>query len=246
MWSPGLDRQAGGGQAAVDQVGPVLDLLQLALDDADQAVHGGGGEVGDGPLEQRPDALGRIEVRRVRGQPVDAQPFPVLLGEVRQVRRQVDVEVIPVLCPAVLCGRRRVVSGVAAGGRLGGAAAGHIMLRPERLLPLPPGTERKLSRCWRATSSSLRRPAGSGPAGSARRSSAMPAGYLSRAIAPGRCCATSRRWWRSGSSPACAAPRPWPTCPLTSTISSPCGWPRTAVAGMPLPKSAVRSSRCWR
>jgi hypothetical protein len=36
--------------------------------------------------------------------------------------------IIPVLCPAVLCGRRRVVSGVAAGGRLGGAAAGHIMI----------------------------------------------------------------------------------------------------------------------
>jgi hypothetical protein len=38
-------------------VGPVLDFLQLALDDADQAGLVGGGEVGDGPLEQRPDAL---------------------------------------------------------------------------------------------------------------------------------------------------------------------------------------------
>jgi hypothetical protein len=28
--------------------------------------------------------------------------------------------------------------------------------------------------------------------------------------------------------------------------SAPCGWPRTAVAGMPLPRSAARSSRCWR
>jgi hypothetical protein len=36
--------------------------------------------------------------------------------------------IIPVLCPAVLCGQRRVVSLVAAGGRLGGAAAGHIMI----------------------------------------------------------------------------------------------------------------------
>jgi hypothetical protein len=33
-------------------VGAVLDLLQLALDDADQAGLVGGGEVGDGPLEQ--------------------------------------------------------------------------------------------------------------------------------------------------------------------------------------------------
>src|SRR5437762_1120729 len=71
MWSPGFDFQAGAGEAAVDQVGPVLDLFQLALDDADQAVQVGGGEVGHGPLEQRPDALRRIHVRRVRGQPVD-------------------------------------------------------------------------------------------------------------------------------------------------------------------------------
>ncbi len=34
----GLDGQAGRGEAAIDQVGPVLDLLQLTFDDADQAV----------------------------------------------------------------------------------------------------------------------------------------------------------------------------------------------------------------
>ena len=95
MWSPGFEGQAGPGQAAVDQVGPVLDLLQLALDDADQAVQVGGGEVGHGPLEQRPDALGGIKVRRVGGQPVDPQPGLVLRGEVRQFRGEVDVEVIP-------------------------------------------------------------------------------------------------------------------------------------------------------
>ena len=78
MGSPGFDFQAGGGEAAVDQVGPVLDLLQLALDDSDQAVQVGGGEVGDGPLEQRPDALRRIKVRRISGQPVDPQPGRVL------------------------------------------------------------------------------------------------------------------------------------------------------------------------
>ena len=49
-----------GGQEAVDQVGAVLDLLELALDDADQAVQVGRGEVDDGPLEQRPDALDRF------------------------------------------------------------------------------------------------------------------------------------------------------------------------------------------
>src|SRR6266566_8127195 len=95
MWSPWLDSQAGCGQAAVDQVGPVLDLLQLALDDPDQAVQVGGGEVGHGPLEQRPDALRRIKVWRVRGQPVYPQPGFVLRGERRQFRGEVDVEVIP-------------------------------------------------------------------------------------------------------------------------------------------------------
>ena len=45
-----------------------------ALGDAGQAVQVGGGEVGDGPLEQRADALRGIQVRRVCGQPVD--PFP--------------------------------------------------------------------------------------------------------------------------------------------------------------------------
>ena len=47
MGSPGFEGQAGLGEAAGDQVGTVLDLLELALDDADQGV-----QVGDGPLEQ--------------------------------------------------------------------------------------------------------------------------------------------------------------------------------------------------
>jgi len=40
--------------------------------------------------------------------------------------------IIPVLCPAVLCGRWRVVSLAAADGRLGGAAAGHIIITVRR------------------------------------------------------------------------------------------------------------------
>src|SRR5258708_24637534 len=36
-----------------------------------------------------------MKVRRVRGQPVDPQPFLVLRGELRQLRGQVDVEVVP-------------------------------------------------------------------------------------------------------------------------------------------------------
>jgi hypothetical protein len=41
MWSPGSDVRDGPGEAALDQVAPVLDLLQLALDDADQVGHHG-------------------------------------------------------------------------------------------------------------------------------------------------------------------------------------------------------------
>ena len=40
--------------------------------------------------------------------------------------------IIPVVCPAVLCGQWLLVSLVAAGGRLGGAAAGHIMITARR------------------------------------------------------------------------------------------------------------------
>jgi hypothetical protein len=39
----------------------------------------------------------------------------------------VDVEVVPVLCPAVLCGQRRLAALITGGDGLGGAAAGHIM-----------------------------------------------------------------------------------------------------------------------
>jgi len=36
--------------------------------------------------------------------------------------------IIPVLCPVVLCGQRRLAALVTGGGGLGGAAAGHIMI----------------------------------------------------------------------------------------------------------------------
>ena len=53
--------------------------------------------------------------------------------------------IIPVLCPAVLCGQRRLASGVTGGERVGGAAAGHIMLRLREAASSTPGTERRLS-----------------------------------------------------------------------------------------------------
>jgi hypothetical protein len=39
-------------------------FLQLALDDADQAIQVGGGEVDHGALEQRPDAASASPLRR--------------------------------------------------------------------------------------------------------------------------------------------------------------------------------------
>ena len=43
-------------EPAFDEVGLVLDLLQAVPDDLDQVAEAGDGEVGHGPLEQRPDA----------------------------------------------------------------------------------------------------------------------------------------------------------------------------------------------
>lgn len=56
----------------------MLDLLQLALDDADLPVQVGRGGVGPGSLEQRPDALGGIKVparKRAAGKSA-AMPYP--------------------------------------------------------------------------------------------------------------------------------------------------------------------------
>src|SRR5215831_5400985 len=98
MGSPWLDSQAGAGQAAVDQVGPVLDLLQLALDDADHAGLVGGGEVDDRPLEQRPDAL-------IRSQPADVttRSYEFILVKPRRQSRYVT------RLPAILAELCRIV-----------------------------------------------------------------------------------------------------------------------------------------
>ena len=61
--SPGLDSQAGGSETAVNQVWPYWIFLSLRLMMRKPGRPGqGGGEVGDGPLEQGPDALSRFVV----------------------------------------------------------------------------------------------------------------------------------------------------------------------------------------
>ena len=42
------------------------------------------------------------------------------------------LQIVPVLCPAVLCGQRRLAADMTFGGRLGGAAAGHIIITARR------------------------------------------------------------------------------------------------------------------
>ena len=49
-------------------------------------------------------------------------------GPVVLVWDYVARNIIPVLCPAWLCGQRRLAAGVTSGGRLDAAAAGHIMI----------------------------------------------------------------------------------------------------------------------
>src|SRR6266851_2882988 len=57
-------------------------FFSLRLTDTNQVIKTAGGEVGNGALEQRPDALTGVELRCVGRHPVDAQPplTPLLLG----------------------------------------------------------------------------------------------------------------------------------------------------------------------
>ena len=51
-----------------------------------------------------------------------------LTGPIVLIWDYVPRNIIPVLCPAWLCGQWRLAAGVTSGGRLGAAAAGHIMI----------------------------------------------------------------------------------------------------------------------
>ena len=55
-----------------------------------------------------------------------------LAGPIVMVWDYVPRNIIPVLCPTVLCGQRRLAFLVTGGERLGGAAAGHITIRARR------------------------------------------------------------------------------------------------------------------
>ena len=55
-----------------------------------------------------------------------------LAGPIVAVWDYVARHIIPVVCPAVLCGQRRLAAGVAGGDRLDAAAAGHIVITARR------------------------------------------------------------------------------------------------------------------
>src|SRR5512135_2259799 len=90
-----LYAQPGSGEAAFDEQGLVLDLLQAVPDHLDQLGEAGHGGVGqDAALEYGPDPCHRVQVRGVGRELEDVQPW-LGAGEGAQLRAQMHVEVVP-------------------------------------------------------------------------------------------------------------------------------------------------------
>src|SRR5689334_867576 len=90
-----LASEAGAGEAAVEDVGAVLELAEAAPDGGDQVVGVGEGAVGGGDASQDgPDAFDRVEVGCVGRQLEDGEP--VAGGDVAaHSGRQARVEIVP-------------------------------------------------------------------------------------------------------------------------------------------------------
>src|SRR5512142_1523623 len=83
-----LYAQPGSGEAAFDEQGLVLDLLQAVPDHLDQLGEAGHGGVGqDAALEYGPDPFHRVQVRGVGRELEDVQPW-LGAGEGAQLRAQ--------------------------------------------------------------------------------------------------------------------------------------------------------------
>lgn len=82
-------------QAAVDQVGAVLDLLEPMLHGPGDLAKVGGGEVAEVALDQGPDALLRVEVWGVGRQLEHGEPLGARNNELPYSGRQVEADVIP-------------------------------------------------------------------------------------------------------------------------------------------------------
>jgi hypothetical protein len=90
----GVECASGGGQAAVDQVWPVLDLAKAAADGGDEVVGVKERRVGQFASQQRPDHLDRVEVGTAGGQLVDGEPL-VRGDELSHPLGQMGVQIVP-------------------------------------------------------------------------------------------------------------------------------------------------------
>src|SRR5512142_2620961 len=85
-----LYAQPGSGEAAFDEQGLVLDLLQAVPDHLDQLGEAGHGGVGqDAALEYGPDPFHRVQVRGVGRELEDVQPW-LGAGEGAQLRAAIS------------------------------------------------------------------------------------------------------------------------------------------------------------
>lgn len=76
-WWFGLEGESGLCEEAVDEVGPVLDVLEPVFHDGGQVVDAVGSEVAQLVLHIRPHSFGGVEVWCVGGEPHHGQPVRV-------------------------------------------------------------------------------------------------------------------------------------------------------------------------
>jgi hypothetical protein len=90
----GCEVQAGAGEEAAEQGGPVLHPLEPGLDQRSQLGDVAFGQVGQGPFEVGPDQLDGVELVGIRREPVDGQPVPGG-DQLGHRRTDVRIEVVP-------------------------------------------------------------------------------------------------------------------------------------------------------
>ena len=90
-----VEGQSGLGEESADELGPVLDALEPVLDDGGQVIDVAGGEVAQAVLHVRPDALGRVEIGGVGGQPHLGQPVAMRADEPSHRGTDVGIQVVP-------------------------------------------------------------------------------------------------------------------------------------------------------
>src|SRR5579859_866605 len=89
----GREVESGLGEEALEQAGLVLHPPQPRLDQCGQLIDILLDQVGQRPFQDRPDRLDRVELGRIRREPVDGQPVP---GRDQLPHRPAGVRVQPV------------------------------------------------------------------------------------------------------------------------------------------------------